>query len=118
MSYPVQCAIAAVFTEEGINQIKQNISYYQNNAKVISGTFDELGIPYTGGKNSPYIWVKCPKGLSSWDFFDLLLNEVQVVGTPGEGFGECGKGWFRFTSFGSYENTVEAMKRIKDLLSK
>ncbi len=118
VSYPVQCAVAAVFTKEGISQIKENIGYYQKNARVIAETFDELGMPYTGGKNSPYIWVKCPNGLSSWDFFDILLEKVQVVGTPGEGFGECGKGWFRFTSFGSYENTVEAMKRIKELLSK
>ena len=116
VSWPVQCAIAAVFSEDGLKQIQENINYYHNNAKVITETFDELGLEYTGGKNSPYVWVKCPNNMGSWDFFDLLLNKVQVIGTPGEGFGECGKGYFRFTSFGSYENTVEAMKRIKTLV--
>ncbi|MDD6806977.1 MAG: LL-diaminopimelate aminotransferase [Oscillospiraceae bacterium] len=116
VSWPIQCGIAAVFSEEGLRQISENINYYRKNAKVITDTFDRLGLSYTGGKNSPYVWVKCPNGMGSWEFFDLLLNEVQVIGTPGEGFGECGKGYFRFTSFGSYENTVEAMKRIENLL--
>ncbi len=116
VSWPIQCGIAAVFSEEGLSQIQENINYYRKNAKVITETFDRLGLSYTGGKNSPYVWVKCPNGMGSWEFFDLLLNEVQVIGTPGEGFGECGKGYFRFTSFGSYENTVEAMKRIENLL--
>ena len=79
-------------------------------------TCEELGIKYTGGKNSPYIWLKCPGGLGSWEFFDYLLNEIQVVGTPGEGFGPNGKGWFRLTAFGTKENTVEAMNRLKSLL--
>ena len=78
---------------------------------------DKLGIQYTGGKNSPYIWIQCPKNMGSWEFFDYLLENAQVVGTPGEGFGECGKGWFRFTSFSSYENTVEAMSRLEKLLA-
>lgn len=86
-----------------------------DNAKVISAALDELGIKYTGGKNSPYIWLKCPNGMKSWDFFDKLLNEVQVVGTPGAGFGVNGEGWFRLTAFGDKENTAEAVKRIKSL---
>ena len=116
VSWPVQCAIAAVFSEDGLKEIDENINYYRNNAKVIMETFDRLGIFYTGGKNSPYVWIKCPNGMGSWEFFDYLLENAQVVGTPGEGFGDCGKGFFRFTSFSSYENTVEAMKRIEALL--
>ena len=117
VSWPVQCAVAAVFSEEGLKQIDENINYYRNNAKVIASTMDKLGIQYTGGKNSPYIWIQCPKNMGSWEFFDYLLENAQVVGTPGEGFGECGKGWFRFTSFSSYENTVEAMSRLEKLLA-
>ncbi|MBQ1545670.1 MAG: LL-diaminopimelate aminotransferase [Clostridia bacterium] len=118
VSWPVQCAVAAVFSEEGLKQIDENINYYRRNAKVIPDTLDRLGIWYTGGKNSPYIWIRCPGGMGSWEFFDYLLDNAQVVGTPGEGFGSCGKGFFRFTSFSSYENTVEAMKRIEALLTK
>ncbi|MCR5121524.1 MAG: LL-diaminopimelate aminotransferase [Ruminococcus sp.] len=113
VSYPVQCAAAAVFSEEGIKQTRENIVYYQRNAKVISAALDELGIKYTGGKNSPYIWLKCPNGLGSWEFFDKLLNEANVVGTPGAGFGKNGEGWFRLTAFGDYNRTKEAMERIK-----
>ncbi len=116
VSYPVQRAAEAVFTEEGLRQTRSNIDYYMENARILSETCDELGIPYTGGKNSPYIWLKCPGGMGSWEFFDYLLNEVQVVGTPGEGFGPNGKGWFRLTAFGSRENTVEAAKRLNNLL--
>ncbi|MBR1663798.1 MAG: LL-diaminopimelate aminotransferase [Ruminococcus sp.] len=115
VSYPVQCAAAAVFTPEGQEQIKVNISYYQQNAKTIASALDELGIKYTGGKNSPYIWLKCPNGLGSWEFFDLLLEKANVVGTPGAGFGKNGEGWFRLTSFGDKDRTVEAMERIKAL---
>lgn len=118
VSYPVQCAAAAVFTEEGQKQIKENIRYYQENAKVISKTFDELGIKYTGGKNSPYIWFKCPNNMGSWEFFDYLLENANVVGTPGEGFGKNGEGWFRLTAFGDKDRTVEAMERFKKLLGK
>lgn len=118
VSWPVQCAIAAVFSEEGLKQIDENINYYRENAKTIMATFDKLGISYTGGKNSPYVWIKCPNGMGSWEFFDFLLENAQVVGTPGEGFGECGKGYFRFTSFSTHENTIEAMKRIENLLTK
>lgn len=116
VSYPVQCAAAAVFTPEGQEQIKENIRYYQHNAKVISAAFDEIGIKYTGGKNSPYIWFKCPDGMGSWEFFDFLLENANVVGTPGEGFGKNGEGWFRMTAFGSRENTVEAMARLEKML--
>lgn len=118
VSYPVQCAAAAVFTEEGQKQIKENIRYYQENAKVISKTFDELGIKYTGGKNSPYIWFKCPNNMGSWEFFDYLLENANVVGTPGEGFGKNGEGWFRLTAFGDKDRTIEAMERFKKLLGK
>ena len=117
VSYPVQCAAAAVFSEEGQRQIRENIAYYQENARIIASALDELGIYYTGGKNSPYIWLKCPNGMGSWEFFDLLLKEANVVGTPGEGFGENGAGYFRLTSFGDRESTVEAVERIKKLLS-
>lgn len=115
VSYPVQCAAAAVFTEEGQKQTKKNIEYYQGNAKIIAAALDELGIKYTGGKNSPYIWLKCPGSMGSWEFFDFLLENANVVGTPGAGFGKNGEGWFRLTAFGDRERTKEAMERIKGL---
>lgn len=115
VSYPVQCGAAAVFSDEGQKQIKENIKYYQQNAKVIASTLDEMGIKYTGGKNSPYIWLKCPNGMDSWEFFDYLLKEANVVGTPGSGFGKNGEGWFRLTAFGDKDKTVKAMERIKNL---
>ncbi len=115
VSYPVQCAAAAVFTEEGLKQTRENIEYYKNNAKIIGNTLDELGIKYTGGKNSPYIWLKCPGNMGSWEFFDLLLEKINVVGTPGAGFGKNGEGWFRLTAFGDKDRTVEAMERLKTL---
>lgn len=117
VSYPVQCAAAAVFTEEGLKQIHENISYYQKNAEIISSTMDKLGVKYTGGINSPYIWFKCPDNMNSWDFFDLMLNKIAVVGTPGAGFGKNGDGWFRLTAFGDRDNTIEAMKRFEKLVS-
>ena len=116
VSYPVQCAAAAVFSDKGLAQIRENLDYYKENARIIASALDELGIYYTGGKNSPYIWLECPRGMGSWEFFDYLLNNAQVVGTPGEGFGKCGEGYFRLTSFGDRENTVEAVERIKKLL--
>lgn len=115
VSYPVQCGAAAVFSEEGQKQIKENLSYYQENAKIIASALDELGIYYTGGKNSPYIWLKCPNNMGSWEFFDKLLNEANVVGTPGAGFGKNGEGYFRLTAFGDREKTKEAVERIKKL---
>ena len=116
--YIVQRGAAAVFTQEGQKQIKANISYYQRNAKLIADCMDELGIWYTGGKNSPYIWLRCPGGMDSWAFFDYLLENIQVVGTPGAGFGANGEGFFRLTAFGSEEVTKQAVKRIKGLLKK
>ena len=116
--YIVQRGAAAVFTQEGQKQIKANIAVYQSNAKTIADCMDDLGIWYTGGKNSPYIWLKCPNGMDSWTFFDYLLENIQVVGTPGAGFGANGEGFFRLTAFGSPEVTKEAADRIKKLLSK
>ena len=116
VSYILQKGGAAVFTPEGQKQIRQNIQVYKNNAKVLMEALDSLGIWYCGGKNAPYIWLKCPNGMGSWEFFDYLLNEIQVVGTPGEGFGACGKGYFRFSTFGSPEDTKEAARRLCELL--
>lgn len=116
VSYIIQKGGAAVFTPEGQAQIKANIQIYKNNAKVLMEALDQLGIWYTGGKNAPYIWLKCPNGMGSWEFFDYLLNEIQVVGTPGEGFGACGEGYFRFSTFGSPEDTKEAARRLCELL--
>lgn len=117
VSWPVQCAAAAVFSPEGQEQIKVNLNYYKENAKIIADALDELGIYYTGGKNSPYIWLECPNGMKSWEFFDMLLTKANVVGTPGAGFGKNGEGFFRLTSFGDREKTKEAVARIKALLS-
>ena len=113
--YIVQRGAEAVFSEEGQKEIKENINYYKENAKVISDTLKSCGIWHVGGKHSPYIWLKCPKDMDSWTFFDYLLENAQVVGTPGAGFGKNGDGYFRLTSFGSKENTAEAMKRFKKL---
>lgn len=118
VSYPVQCAAAAVFTEEGQKQIKKNIAYYMENAKTISDALTEMGIWFTGGKNSPYIWLRCPDNMGSWEFFDKLLKEANVVGTPGEGFGKNGEGYFRLTAFGDKDKTKEAVRRLKELLKK
>ena len=111
--YVVQRAAEAVFTEEARAQIRASIAYYQENARVIAAGLDRLGITYTGGVNSPYLWMRCPNGMGSWEFFDDLLQKAAVVGTPGEGFGSCGKGYFRLTAFGDHDKTVEAMDRIQ-----
>ncbi len=116
VSYIIQKGGAAVFTEEGQKQIHDNIRFYKDNARILTDALDSLGIWYTGGKNAPYIWMKCPNGMGSWEFFDYLLHEIQVVGTPGEGFGACGEGFFRFSTFGNREDTIEAAKRLKKLL--
>lgn len=116
VSYILQKGGAAVFTEEGQRQVMANLQVYKNNAKTLMRAMEELGIWYCGGKNAPYIWLKCPGGMDSWQFFDHLLNEIQVVGTPGEGFGACGEGYFRFSTFGSPEDTEEAAKRLVALL--
>ena len=118
VSYIVQRGAAAVFTEEGLAQIGENLGYYRENARLIADCMDRCGIFYTGGKNSPYIWLKCPDGMKSWEFFDYLLREAQVVGTPGSGFGENGEGYFRLTAFGDRENTREACERLYRLLKK
>lgn len=114
--YIVQKGAAAVFSKEGQKQIRENLDYYRTNASIIADCMDRLKIWYTGGKNSPYIWLKCPDCADSWKFFDRLLNEIQVVGTPGAGFGKNGEGFFRLTAFGSREVTGEAVERLEQLL--
>ena len=116
VSYPVQRGAEAALSEEGVRQCTALVEYYAENAKVLSEMLDRKGVFHTGGVSSPYIWLKCPKGMSSWEFFDLLLEKVQVVGTPGEGFGEAGEGFFRLTAFSDRENTIEAAKRLETLL--
>jgi len=116
VSYPVQAAAEAALTPEGMKQCLCNIEYYRRNAKIIGDVLDSKNIFYTGGTNSPYIWLECPDGMGSWEFFDMLLNKVQIVGTPGEGFGKAGEGYFRITSFGTYENTVRACDRLNEIL--
>ena len=116
VSYIVQKGGLGVFTPEGRKQISENIDYYKGNAKIITDCMDELGIFYTGGKNSPYVWLKCPENMESWEFFDLLLKKAGVVGTPGSGFGANGKNFFRLTAFSTKENTIEAMERFKALV--
>lgn len=118
VSYILQKGGAAVFTPEGQRQIRENIAVYKDNARVLMDALDTVGIWYTGGRNAPYIWMKCPLGMGSWEFFDYLLKEVQIVGTPGEGFGACGEGYFRFSTFGSPEDTKEAARRLVALLGK
>lgn len=115
VSYIVQKGAAAVFTEEGMAQCRENIRYYQENARIIAQTLDKKNVRYFGGINSPYIWFECPLGMESWDFFDYMLDKIQVVGTPGAGFGNNGKNFFRLTAFGSRENTIEAMERFEKL---
>ncbi len=114
--YIVQKAAEAVFSEEGYAEVMENIAGYKANAKIITDTLDDLGIYYTGGHYSPYIWLKCPNNMSSWEFFDFLLEKAQVVGTPGEGFGKNGEGFFRLTAFNTPERTKEAMYRLKEIL--
>ena len=113
--YIIQYAGAKVFTDEGMKECQENIGYYRENARMIAETLEKKGISFTGGVNSPYIWFECPKGMESWEFFDYLLENAQVVGTPGAGFGENGKNYFRLTSFGKHEKTKEAMERFNSL---
>ena len=110
--YIVQRGAAAVFTPEGQRQIRENIDYYRENARIIASALRERGVWFTGGENSPYIWLRCPDGMGSWEYFDRLLEEANVVGTPGEGFGKNGEGFFRLTAFGDRANTEEAVRRI------
>ena len=111
--YIVQRAGEAVYSEAGKAQLKEQVAYYMKNAEVIYEGLKSAGYQVSGGVNAPYIWLQTPKGMSSWEFFDYLLERANVVGTPGSGFGPSGEGYFRLTAFGSYENTVEAIERIK-----
>lgn len=113
--YMIQKGAAAVFSEAGQKEVKENINYYRENARIITSALDEIGIPYTGGKHSPYIWLQCPKGMTSWEYFDYLLEKAHVVGTPGVGFGIKGEGFFRLTAFGERADIEEAIRRIKSL---
>lgn len=114
--YIIQRGAEAVFTPEGQTEIQENLNYYKENAKIISDTLTKHNIWHIGGKHSPYIWLKCPNNMTSWEFFDYLLTNVQIVGTPGSCFGRNGEGYFRLTSFGSRENTLEAVKRLDEFL--
>lgn len=118
ISYILQKGASAVFTPEGQKQIYESISVYKKNAKVIMDALDKCGFWYVGGKNSPYVWMKCPNNMGSWDFFDYLLNELQIVGTPGVGFGSCGEGFLRLSAFGDPDDTKEAAKRIVEHFAK
>jgi LL-diaminopimelate aminotransferase len=115
VSYPVQKAAMAVYSSEGKNEIKESISYYIKNSAIIRESLKSIGLNVYGGVNSPYIWIKTPKNMNSWDFFDLLLDKAYIVGTPGVGFGPSGEGYLRLTSFNTLENTKEAMNRISNL---
>lgn len=113
-SYITQRGAEAIYTEEGKKQIKETIAYYMENARIMREAFTELGMKFFGGKNAPYIWLKTPGNMSSWEFFDEMLHKINVVGTPGVGFGPSGEGFFRFTAFGSKEDCTEAMRRLKE----
>lgn len=115
VSYITQRAAEAVFTPEGQRQVRETIGYYQRNAQVMMEALRDMGVTFTGGVNSPYLWMKCPEGMGSWEYFDELLNRAEIVGTPGQGFGKNGEGWFRLTAFGDAAKTKEAMERIKAL---
>nr|WP_202813785.1 LL-diaminopimelate aminotransferase [Defluviitalea phaphyphila] len=113
--YIIQRGAEAVFTEKGQKEIKENIKYYLENARIISETLSKMGIWFVGGKNSPYIWLKCPNNMSSWEFFDYLLENANIVGTPGAGFGKNGEGFFRLSSFGNREDVIKAMEKISTI---
>ena len=115
VSYVTQRGAAAVYTKNGYKQVMDTIAYYQKNAQVMIDAFRKMGIWFTGGTNSPYIWMKCPDGMGSWEYFDYLLHNAEIVGTPGEGFGKNGEGYFRLTAFGDAQKTVEAMERLQKL---
>ena len=115
VSYPVQRAAAAIYTAEGRKETKATIDYYMNNARILCESLSKLGFSVFGGKNAPYVWVNSGRGIKSWDLFDKLLNEANVVGTPGSGFGPSGEGYFRFSSFATKENVVKAMERLANL---
>lgn len=113
--YIVQKAAESIYTEKGNNEVKEIINYYMENARIIKDGLSEIGLETFGGVNAPYIWLKTLNNMKSWDFFDLILNQINIVGTPGVGFGANGEGYFRLTAFGSRENTIEAMERFKNL---
>ena len=115
VSYVTQRGAEAVFSEQGLINVRKTIDLYRGNAKVMTETVKKAGIWFTGGVNSPYVWIKCPHNMSSWEFFDYLLNNFQVVGTPGSGFGKNGEGYFRLTAFNTLENTIEAMSRLSKI---
>lgn len=115
VSYVTQRGAEAVYSEEGMKEIRENIKYYQDNAEIIKKGLDDAKIDYVGGINAPYIWLNVPNNMKSWDYFDLLLQKANIVGTPGVGFGPSGEAYFRLTAFGDRENTIEAMRRIKEL---
>ncbi|MDD4457101.1 MAG: aminotransferase class I/II-fold pyridoxal phosphate-dependent enzyme, partial [Syntrophotalea acetylenica] len=117
VSYPVQKAAAAVYSDEGWAQVKETIDYYMENARLIREGLQAAGLTVYGGVNAPYIWLKTPGGMSSWDFFDKLLSECHVVGTPGSGFGPSGEGFYRLSAFGDRQNVIEAIERIKNNLA-
>ncbi|MBK8806759.1 MAG: LL-diaminopimelate aminotransferase [Bacteroidales bacterium] len=114
VSYPVQKAAAAMYTPEGKKQVTEVIDFYMENAKIMKESLQSLGFEVFGGVNAPYVWLRTKNGMKSWELFDLLLEKVQVVGTPGSGFGPAGEGYFRFSAFASRESVLEAMKRLKD----
>lgn len=114
-AYIVQRGAAAIYTEEGRAQVRETIGYYMENARLIREGLAAAGLTAYGGVNAPYIWLKTPDKLSSWDFFDKLLQQLNIVGTPGAGFGPCGEGYFRLTAFGDRENTLRAVERIKKM---
>ena len=116
VSYILQKGGSAVFTDEGQAQIRRQIALYKRNAKTLTDALDQIGLWYCGGHNAPYIWLHCPDGMDSWSFFDFLLHEAQIVGTPGAGFGACGEGFFRFSTFGDPDDTAEAARRLIALL--
>lgn len=117
VSYIVSRGAEAVFSDEGEKEIRENIAYYRENTKMMTEVFSSLGFTYYGGKNSPYVWLSCPFGMKSWEFFDFLLEKCNVIATPGEGFGSCGEGYIRLSGFGTHEKTREAMERIKRVCS-
>lgn len=115
VAYIVQKGAAAVFSKNGLEQIGENINYYKENAHLIAEVLRKKNIYFTGGENSPYIWLKCPGNMSSWEFFDYLLENANIIGTPGAGFGQNGEGYFRLTSFGDRESILKAVQRLKKL---
>ncbi len=116
VSYLLQRAGEAALSPEGLAQSGKNIQVYRANAKILTDALEALGLPYTGGKNAPYIWFRCPEGMQGRDFFDFLIDRARIVGTPGVGFGPCGEGWFRFSCFGTHADTREAARRLREIL--